>query len=255
MNKITVAIPFYNTSQYFEWCTENALKSNFVGEILVVDDHSEDVHWNKLNELVKDIGSEKIKVYRNDKNLGGFKNKYKCIEKSTCDWIYLLDSDNKPCDNVYGLMENLDYSNPSILYHPSVSIFTELIDNKLFRNCRYDYEYPLIESEEVKDIIFKKKKNWQFFLNNGNFMFNKNKMLEAFRFLKSEEFDNENFYGNDTPYSVCSIAINYHWVLNGGGIKIVPGWEYIHGLRSDSYWNTHGNDDDVKYFYEKIINI
>ena len=38
MNKITLAIPFYNTSQYFTDCIKYALDNDFVDEIVVNDE-------------------------------------------------------------------------------------------------------------------------------------------------------------------------------------------------------------------------
>ena len=77
MDKITLAIPFYNTSRYFKEATELALKSDFVREIVVSDDCSTDEESNNLNSIVSELGSDKIKVYRNEKNLGGFRNKFR----------------------------------------------------------------------------------------------------------------------------------------------------------------------------------
>ena len=42
MDNITLAIPVYNTSSYFEQAVEYALSNNFVKEIVVSDDSSRD---------------------------------------------------------------------------------------------------------------------------------------------------------------------------------------------------------------------
>ena len=35
-----------------------------------------------------------LNITKNSKNLGGFKNKYSCIEKVSNDFVYQIDSDN-----------------------------------------------------------------------------------------------------------------------------------------------------------------
>ena len=52
MDNITLAIPVYNTSSYFEQAVEYALSNNFVKEIVVSDDSSRDDEWEKLNKIV-----------------------------------------------------------------------------------------------------------------------------------------------------------------------------------------------------------
>ena len=61
MDNITLAIPVYNTSSYFEQAVEYALSNNFVKEIVVSDDSSRDDEWEKLNKIVSTLNTDKIK--------------------------------------------------------------------------------------------------------------------------------------------------------------------------------------------------
>ena len=94
MKTISLAIPFYNTSKYFLDCIKYAVDDEFVSEIVVNDDCSRQEEYDNLLLLVD--GKDKIKVYRNDHNLGAFRNKYIAVKNCTNDWVYLLDSDNHP---------------------------------------------------------------------------------------------------------------------------------------------------------------
>ena len=94
---ITVAIPYYNSEKYLEQSLEIPLSSNFVSEIIIHDDCSS----NKVEST-----HPKIKVYRNETNVGAFKNKYLAVSKSTNEWVYLLDSDNYFFDNYQGIPKN-----------------------------------------------------------------------------------------------------------------------------------------------------
>ena len=58
-------------------------------EIVVSDDCSTDEESNNLKNIVSELGSDKIKVYRNEKNLGGFRNKYTAVGHATSEWVYL----------------------------------------------------------------------------------------------------------------------------------------------------------------------
>ena len=95
---ITVAIPYYNNEKYLEKVLELLLSSDFVSEIIIHLDFSD--HQIESN-------APKIKVYRNDVNLGAFKNKYLAFSKSTNEWVYLLDSDKYFFDNSLDLVKKI----------------------------------------------------------------------------------------------------------------------------------------------------
>jgi glycosyltransferase involved in cell wall biosynthesis len=61
MKNITLAIPFYNTSQYFTECIKYAIDDDFVSEIVVNDDGSNEHHLQNLNEIINTLNSSKIK--------------------------------------------------------------------------------------------------------------------------------------------------------------------------------------------------
>jgi glycosyltransferase involved in cell wall biosynthesis len=88
MNEITLAIPFYNTSHYFKEAVELALTNDFVKEIVVNDDGSTEDEWKKLNDIVDTLNTSKIKLFRNEVNLGGF-----YYIGNGCDTTYLDEVD------------------------------------------------------------------------------------------------------------------------------------------------------------------
>ena len=57
ISEITLAIPFCNTSSYFQKAVELALNDDFVKEIVVNDDHSSEEEWEKLNKIVRDLNN------------------------------------------------------------------------------------------------------------------------------------------------------------------------------------------------------
>lgn len=247
MNDITLAIPFYNTSQYFLEAVEYALSNDFVSEIVVNDDCSNEEEWNNLNAIVNTLNNPKIKLFRNEANLGGFRNKYIAVQNSTCEWVYLLDSDNHPTEKTLDLIKNIEDPDPDFCYIPQ----TLLLYNKseeYTNQVTYNFKYEKIGIDEAQDALLKKTKMFDWFLNTGNFIFNRDKYLERLKggYLNLEE-----------PVYACSIAFSYHWMSNGGFYKVVTGMEYYHRLRSDSYWNSCGSNSNVsrEYYIDRIVNL
>ncbi len=88
---VTLAITTYNrdymTHGSFKWVRDDPR----ISEIVIVDDCSEFHIYESLQRMVD--GFEKVKLYRNEKNLGCYHNKRRAVELSTNDWVILFDSD------------------------------------------------------------------------------------------------------------------------------------------------------------------
>ena len=246
MDVISLAIPFYNTSQYFQEAIECALNNDFVKEIVVNDDCSSEEEWKKLNEIISTLNTDKVKLFRNEVNLGGFRNKYTVVKNSTCDWVYLLDSDNHPAENTLDIIQSIKNPDSDICYIPQKLMVYD--HTKYYDEVVYNFKYEKIGIDEAQDALLKKTKWFDWFLNTGNFVFNKNKYLERLK---------DGYLNLGEPVYACSIAFSYHWMNKGGFYKIVPGMEYYHRLRRDSYWNACGNNSNVscEYYIDKIINL
>jgi len=246
MNEISLAIPFYNTSRYFQEAIEYALNNDFVKEIVVNDDCSTNDEWEQLNSIVNTLNTSKIKLFRNEVNLGGFRNKYTAVKNCTCDWVYLLDSDNHPTKDTLSIIQSIENPDSDICYIPQKLLLYK--DDGYRNEVSYHFKYEKIGIDEAQDALLKKTKWFDWFLNTGNFVFNREKYLEK---LKSG-FDNLN-----EPVYACSIAFSYHWMSKNGYYKVVPGMEYYHRLRNDSYWNSCGNNSDIsaQYYHQRIINL
>jgi glycosyltransferase involved in cell wall biosynthesis len=235
MNKITLAIPFYNTSKYFLDCIRYSIDEDFVGEIVVNDDGSKEEEYLNLLNIIKKLNTDKIKVFKNQSNLGAFRNKYETVSKCSNEWIYLLDSDNYPFENTYNVIKSLDLSNLKIIYSPaklycksdSQSTYSTISDYNTFK-------YDIIGIEESKDAIIKRTKWFDWLINTGNYVINKNFYLESLE----EPFQN---YSNYKLYADTAAAF-YFILKNGGSFKIVSNLYHNHRLRDDSYWNQCGDE-------------
>lgn len=235
MNKITLAIPFYNTSKYFLDCIRYSIDEDFVDEIVVNDDGSKEEEYLNLLNIIQELNTDKIKAFKNQSNLGAFRNKYETVSKCSNEWIYLLDSDNYPFENTYSILKSLDLSNPEIVYSPA-KLYCKNDSQTNYSNISdyNSFKYDIIGIEESKDAIIKRTKWFDWLINTGNYVFNKNFYLESLQ----EPFEN---YLNYKLYADTAAAF-YFILKNGGSFKIVSDLYHNHRLRSDSYWNQCGDE-------------
>ena len=99
MNKISVAIPTYYSSKLIEDTINPLLNNKIIDEIVVTDDSEDKNEFNELSRKINNLvenSSVKIKISKNSKKLGGFKNKYHSVSKTSNDFVYQIDSDNIP---------------------------------------------------------------------------------------------------------------------------------------------------------------
>src|SRR5688500_10472302 len=63
-----------------------------INEIVISDDRSQGVIYYGLESYVKRW--DKVKIWRNEKNLGCYRNKREAISKSSNEFVIIFDSDN-----------------------------------------------------------------------------------------------------------------------------------------------------------------
>jgi glycosyltransferase involved in cell wall biosynthesis len=247
MDVISLAIPFYNTSQYFLECIQYALENKFVSEIVVNDDCSDEDQWKKLNQIVDTLNTDKIKLFRNKKNLGAFRNKYTTVLNCSNTWVYLLDSDNHVFENSYNFIKSISNIDPLIIYSPQ-HLCCKNDDSENYEVISdYNFKYDLIGIEETKDMIFKKTKWFDWFFNSGNYVLNKDTYINALK---------KSYEDKSTPLLDADTAAAFYFLLDYGvKFKIVKNFSHHHRLRTDSTWNTCGENSQLSVNYYKNLSI
>jgi glycosyltransferase involved in cell wall biosynthesis len=270
---ISVAIPFYNDSEFLEDCLRIPLMDPRVNDIIINDDHSTDEEWAKLNELLEgwtsgaafsldscmrtrdiyddltvgDVSTKmgKVRVERNEHNIRGFRNKVLAVSKAKNDWVYLLDSDNYfteqtlPC-----IFDYVDWD-PMAFYFPMMALMERTHDGNGAPGPSWDdwnyrrFGYERLDLQKVKHLIhesLKRKPNFGLdgLLNNGNLLVHRHNYCVA----AADGFNDPSF----TPLAGDGIAQVYLLYRAGLSLQIVPGLTYYHRLHKNSFCETHGQN-------------
>lgn len=233
---ITVAIPYFNNQDYLAQTIEPFLESDFVSEIIIHDDCSE-------NEI--DSDSPKVKVYRNQTNLGAFKNKYLAVSKATNEWVYLLDSDNYFFENSLDVVKNISpqrgrYYSPSQLHLVDDGLDSTL-DGRIVK-----YDFQIIDAAEAKYLLH--SEFWEEFcwlINTGNFFVHRDDYIDSMKDI---------FEDHSYPYfEADAVVFCYNWLKKGNSIEVVKDLWYNHRLRSNSYSHSTGNRNADSLNYHKNL--
>lgn len=180
-----------------------------VSEIVIVDDCSDINYYDMLAAATIDMG--KVRLIRNEKNLGMSLNKKKAVELAKNEWCILLDSDNviRP-DYIDALTDRTVSMNPKVIYCPD------------FAKPQFDYRKfggSYIDKSNVSHFISLPMAEPA--INTCNYVVNRNEYLRIYQ-------HNQAMKGTDT------IWFNYLWLSAGNSLYVVPGMEYEHRVHSGS---------------------
>ncbi len=90
---ISIIIPAYNAVNYIQETIESCLNQTYNRiEIIVQDDRSNDGTWELLNQLYKN--NLKVRLFRNEKNLGIGDNWNAAYDKVTGDYVIIFNADD-----------------------------------------------------------------------------------------------------------------------------------------------------------------
>ena len=111
MRKCDVIIPVYNAPDYVEICVFALIHNtnmDDIGTIFLMDDNSNSVTQNMLDNLGEKYKDQKVKVIHNKENLGFIKNVNKGFAMCESDYVMLLNTDCFVAKNTVGkLMDHM----------------------------------------------------------------------------------------------------------------------------------------------------
>ena len=150
---VSVCIPAYNSSVYIKRTMESVLEQNYKNiELVVIDDQSKD----NTVEIVESVKDPRVRLVKNEKNLGMTGNWNKCLAEARGDYIKLICAD----DVLY--KDSIEKELGALLAHPEVTLVmsdTALIDENGKRTGCFK-RYPksgLLDGKKVakRALIFK----------------------------------------------------------------------------------------------------
>lgn len=206
---------------------EHYLQNPYIHEIIIYDDCSDD--YEKIKNIFhKEIALGKIKVYQQKVNRGPLRNKIDAIQKASCDWICLMDSDNFCNIDYFDALEN--YWNTY-----EKNIHTIYMPQKALPNFDFTYYTTPVTKDNWNQLHLE----YAIMLNSGNYVFHKDIIPYI---LPIEKDDSIKGYV-EVKY------MNRIWVRDGNiTIQVIPNMYYHHTVHSDSFWIK--NSDKMMQFYE-----
>ena len=105
MIKVTIYTPTYNCGKYLEESIDSVINQTYQNfELIIVDDASDD---NTQKILKKYAKNPKIKIIKNDKNLGFVRSAIKAIKCAKGEYIMRVDADDYLDENALFIMTNI----------------------------------------------------------------------------------------------------------------------------------------------------
>lgn len=222
--QISIAIPTFERTEWTLRAFEQVLYDDRVREVVLSDDCSSVSEYANLLDCVE--GMDNVSLYRNNENIGCYRNKKRAVELSTSEYCILLDSDNiidtKFIDRLY------DYIwNPSNILAPDMG--EPALNYKALSGC-------ILTQENIAGFV--DKGNTAMMLNTMNYFVNRGRYLLTFD-------------DSVEPWTSDSIYFNYCWLRAGNRITIVDGLEYHHEIHKNSHYTLHNTK--APGFYEDVL--
>ena len=225
--KISIAIPHYNNSQYIMDAIGICVRDKRVSEIIICDDASTQLEINKLEIVIKMFVCDKIRLYKNEKNIGCYHNKLRVISKCTNAWAILFDADNIIQRDYIDTLYELPVWNENVIYHPCWAKTFPVEPGKPTENMDFRvYENQYINSQVFLD-EFKKQQTAKFqcLINNCNYFVPVANFQQC---MQKYEFNREKMDVVD------SAALFTYWLCSGNQVLVVKNLSYRHRIHKDS---------------------
>ncbi len=142
---VSILITAYNRQDYLAECIESALSVTYPNiEIIIVDDASDDNTF----EIAKGfcMKDARIKVFKNNENLGQFENRNKAASLATGKYLKYLDSDDKIYSNSISILIS------EILKEKEIKLIVgkkDLENDKLIKNTKQSFQSNFLHQSGI----------------------------------------------------------------------------------------------------------
>jgi len=218
---ISIAIPHYNNSNYISDSINPLLNDDRINEIIICDDKSNDI--NELENIITNYNNPKIKLYKNEVNLGCYHNKINTVSKCTNEWCILLDSDNIYSNKCVDILYEINEWNENTIYTPSWAVTFPNEPSPMLNYTKYDNKY-ITKSLYIKDF---NEPIFQCLINTCNYFL---PVKNFTRIMNNLQFS----YKREIIDSLDSAVIFTDWLCNNNNIYVVQNLHYHHRLHDKS---------------------
>lgn len=183
-----------------------------------MDDGSNKVEFDELNKQVSKIDKRgKVKIFRREENRGAMLTKLECVERSTSDWVLVLDCDNTAFKGYLNRLASLKNRCDNTIYCANWAFpyfpFHELSGMSInFQQARQLLQNGIL------------KRNY--LLNDGNYLVNRRRYSEVVSAI-----------GRLPSDVVDVLVVNYLWLSSGGQLQVIPKTKYLHRVDASSFWS------------------
>src|SRR3712207_6736592 len=88
---VSVLMVSYNSGKYISEAIQTVLDQTYTSfELIVCDDNSSDDTWNRISAF----SDQRLKKFKNEKNLGEYANRNKAISLATGEYLIFIDADD-----------------------------------------------------------------------------------------------------------------------------------------------------------------
>jgi glycosyltransferase involved in cell wall biosynthesis len=159
---VSIALCAYNGKKFLEQQIDSILNQSYKNiELIIVDDNSTDNTIDIINRYIK--YDNRIRLYKNSKNIGFIKNFEKAISLCTGEYICLCDQDDIWLkDKVKILVENIKdntliYSNASLVDEDGNDLNKSLVDPEKMIKGNNNKAFILNNCVSGNTLMFKKE--------------------------------------------------------------------------------------------------
>ncbi|EON79311.1 glycosyl transferase, family 2 [Lunatimonas lonarensis] len=134
---ISVIIPVFNAAKFVEEAVKSALEQQEVGEVILVEDGSEDRSLEVCKKIVQKFEKVHLLTHQHGRNMGVCHSRNLGIRNAQFDFIAFLDADDWYLPNRFS-KEKLQFENPDVMAVYSVSSIEYQDGRESMFGCDYD---------------------------------------------------------------------------------------------------------------------
>jgi len=213
MRTLSLCITNFDRDKMLFESFKEVLDDERITEIVIVDDVSKNEYWNNVKEFCKQ--HPKIKLFRDEQNLGCYRNKREAISKAQNEFVIIFDSDNIITKDYIDKIYSVQWDAKTILAPEKAGPF----DYRRFTN-------NIITANNVAK--FMDKPFFTTCLNTMNYFVNRDEYLRIWD-------------GSLEPWTADTIYQNCRWLSDGNAIHILSGLQYFHRIEYE------GNENQSHY--------